>query len=115
MPLRPLPPIPNIISPHSSNPQCNQIHFPSLRLQSLGFRSADLALLDLPLTCMVRLCRLIDTVCSGEGGDAGKACIKDLLRGRLRLRFLSAFVARGRGVAIAVIVASRRAWRALRA
>ena len=94
MTFRSPPPIPDIVSPHSCNSQTDQIHFPMLRLQSLCFLAADFTLLELPLACMVRLCGLIDTVCGGNGSDASETCVEDLLWGWLRLRFLSALVAR---------------------
>ena len=91
---RSLPPIPNIIRPHSRNSQTDQIHFSMFRLQPLCFRNADFSLLELPLPCMVRLCGLIDTVCGCNGGDASETRVEDLLRRWLRLRFLSALVVR---------------------
>ena len=94
MAFRSPPPIPDIVRPHSRNPQTDQIHFPMLRLQSLRFRAADFTLLELPLARMVRLRGLIDTVCGGNGGDASETCVKDLLWGWLRLRLLSAFFVR---------------------
>ena len=90
MPLRSLPPILNIIRPHSRDPQTNQIHLPSLHLQFLRFRTGYFALLELPLACVVRFGGLIDVVCGGESGDAGETCVKNLLGGWLWLRFLFA-------------------------
>lgn len=92
MSLRPPPPIPDIISPNSRDPQTNQIHLPRFRLQLLRFRTANVAVLELPLACVVRLCGLIDVVCGGDGGDAGETCVKDLLWGWLWQRFLLSVV-----------------------
>lgn len=79
MPLRSPPPIPNVIRPHSRDPQTDQIHLSSLRLQFLRFCTAYFPILELLLPCAVRFCRLIDVVCGSNGGDAGKTCVKDLL------------------------------------